>query len=161
MILGIGSYLFSGLTDGLQRGRQPGGGPRGGQGGGGLYDGDPHVEEVTQGNFPSGAAEGFVWLLEFYAPWCGHCRNLAPKVDQPSSEASLSELLRDLEELRNTCRWKRFPALCGESFRQSIDRKTRMHLHRRIEVTRSCCCAVEQGRKGASRRCQGWRHRLR
>ena len=38
------------------------------------------MEEVTHGNFPSGAAEGFVWLLEFYAPWCGHCRSLAPKV---------------------------------------------------------------------------------
>ncbi|CAL5222385.1 g4741 [Coccomyxa viridis] len=64
---------------GGQRGRRPGGGPGGGQGGGGLYDGDPNVEEVTHGNFPSGAGEGFVWLLEFYAPWCGHCRNLAPK----------------------------------------------------------------------------------
>ena len=64
----------------LQRGRRPGGGPGGGQGGGGLYDGDPNVEEVTHGNFPSGGGEGFVWLLEFYAPWCGHCRNLAPKV---------------------------------------------------------------------------------
>ena len=38
------------------------------------------MEEVTHGNFPSGAAEGYVWLLEFYAPWCGHCRSLAPKV---------------------------------------------------------------------------------
>ena len=85
MVLEITSYLFSGLTDGVQRGRRPGGGPGGGQGGGGLYDGDPHVEEVTQGNFPSGAGEGFVWLLEFYAPWCGHCRNLAPKVKQPLS----------------------------------------------------------------------------
>ena len=65
----------------LQRGRRPGGGPGAGQGGGaGLYDSNPNVEEITEGSFPAGAAEGYVWLLEFYAPWCGHCRNLAPKV---------------------------------------------------------------------------------
>ena len=47
----------------------PGGGFPGGGGGGGLYDGDAHVIPISSGNFPSGAGEGFVWLLEFYAPW--------------------------------------------------------------------------------------------
>ena len=45
------------------------------------------MEEVTEGSFPAGAAEGYVWLLEFYAPWCGHCRNLAPKVQKPCNRS--------------------------------------------------------------------------
>lgn len=49
-----------------------------GSAGGGLYDGDANVVEVTSANFPS-KSDPQVWLLEFYAPWCGHCRNLAPK----------------------------------------------------------------------------------
>jgi hypothetical protein len=49
------------------RGGHRGGG--GGGGGGGLYDGDANVLPISSGSFPSGAGEGFVWLLEFYAPW--------------------------------------------------------------------------------------------
>lgn len=44
------------------------------------------------GSFPSSAGEGFVWLLEFYAPWCGHCRNLAPKWSKVA--ASLKNIAR-------------------------------------------------------------------
>ncbi|KAK9806036.1 hypothetical protein WJX73_007755 [Symbiochloris irregularis] len=48
------------------------------QQGGGLYDGDANVVDVTPANFPRKSDTG-VWLLEFYAPWCGHCRTLVPK----------------------------------------------------------------------------------
>ena len=36
---------------------------------GGLYDSNPNVEKLSSSSFPSGNGEGFVWLIEYYAPW--------------------------------------------------------------------------------------------
>lgn len=32
---------------------------------------------LTSGNFEKNIADGSVWLIEFYAPWCTHCMNFA------------------------------------------------------------------------------------
>jgi len=42
-----------------------------------------YVIELTDSNFDSLIQKGD-WLLEFYAPWCGHCKQLAPTYDQVS-----------------------------------------------------------------------------
>ena len=55
------------------RARSPPQGGRGGGGGGGgaggLYDDAQHVVVLTERTFPSGKGDGWVYLIEFYAPW--------------------------------------------------------------------------------------------
>lgn len=63
-----------------------GGGDSGGSGGSGGA-GKDDVIELTDANFDKLVLQSDdVWLIEFFAPWCGHCKNLAPEWAKAASE---------------------------------------------------------------------------
>jgi len=62
-----------------------GGSSGGGSGGSGGSSGD--VVELTESNFKKLVLESDdMWLVEFFAPWCGHCKNLEPHWKKAAGE---------------------------------------------------------------------------
>ena len=50
-------------------------------------DGKTDVVELTDSNFEDLVLNSNeLWLVEFFAPWCGHCKNLAPEWKRAASE---------------------------------------------------------------------------
>ena len=67
---------------GKSSGGSSGGGRSGGSGGG---SGD--VIELTESNFKKMVLDSDdMWLVEFFAPWCGHCKNLEPHWKKAAGE---------------------------------------------------------------------------
>ncbi|KAK6619580.1 hypothetical protein RUM43_012337 [Polyplax serrata] len=50
------------------------------------FSSNSDVISLTQSNFDKLVlGSDNIWLVEFFAPWCGHCQNLAPKYDKAAS----------------------------------------------------------------------------
>lgn len=46
----------------------------------GLYGSNSKVVKLDKSNFNSLVINSKdVWMVEFFAPWCGHCKSLAPE----------------------------------------------------------------------------------
>lgn len=86
-------------------GRSSGGGKSGGGGGGSGDD----VVELTDANFEEEVLKSNdVVLVEFFAPWCGHCQRLAPEWKKAASELKGKVKIAALDATVHTVSASRF-----------------------------------------------------
>lgn len=50
---------------------------------------EDHVLVLTTENFTEHVSSSELTLVEFYAPWCGHCKKLAPDYARAAKELNL------------------------------------------------------------------------
>lgn len=52
-----------------------------------MYPSSGDVVELTGSNFDRLVMQSDnIWIVEFYAPWCGHCQSLAPEYQKAASK---------------------------------------------------------------------------
>lgn len=66
----------------------------------------PDVAQLDDSNFDSVAGAAPLMLIEFYAPWCGHCKRLAPEYEKAAeklAKASIPLAKVDCTEAESVC----------------------------------------------------------
>jgi len=65
-------------------------------------DDDSLVWELTDDNFVSKTSSG-TWFVKFYAPWCGHCKRLAPVWDEAAAKMTGKVNFAKMDCTAHTC----------------------------------------------------------
>lgn len=56
-----------------------------------FYEGNSAVVQLDPNNFDKLVTNSDeIWLVEFYAPWCGHCKNLVPEYQKTAQALKVS-----------------------------------------------------------------------
>eukprot|EP01084_Bolivina_argentea_P155624 271193_1 len=58
-----------------------------------LYLCNSEVLHLDETNFEDATSTG-LWYLEFYAPWCGHCKKFAPVYEEASNDPALKDKIK-------------------------------------------------------------------
>ena len=93
-----------------------------------LFSASDDVVELTQSNFASKVTKSDeLWIVEFYVPWCGHCKSMAPEYKKLAKELKVTKLpvtpfLGNLS-IKNRLR-DRFPSSKSRQVTGISDKKT-------------------------------------
>lgn len=56
-----------------------------------MYDSSDDVVELTDSNFDRQVVNSDgIWVVEFFAPWCGHCQQLGPEYKKAANALKVS-----------------------------------------------------------------------
>ena len=69
---------------------------------------DSDVFVLTAANFDAETSSG-TWLVEFYAPWCGHCKRLAPTYAKVASDLAGQVRVAKVDATEEQALAARFP----------------------------------------------------
>lgn len=56
-----------------------------------LYPSSSNVIDLTPNNFNNKVINSDeIWIVEFFAPWCGHCQHLVPEYQKAANALKVS-----------------------------------------------------------------------
>lgn len=58
-----------------------------------FYSPSSNVVELNPSNFESKVINSdHIWIVEFFAPWCGHCQSLVPEYTKAAKALKVSHV---------------------------------------------------------------------